>query len=78
MNVTLHNFEELNDNVAHLSATLTRLAQHQHVKSAAVHITTRDKNGWLEFITVVEYDTGGRFTFASIQRTPGAEVEFHS
>lgn len=34
--------------------------------------------GWLEWIVNIRYRTGSRLTFGCIQRTKGAEFEFHS
>jgi hypothetical protein len=38
----------------------------------------RKRDGWLEFLTVINYRDTGKLTLGCIQRKPGGEFEFHS
>ena len=61
--------------------SLQRLTLHgdpANVNSATLHISPRRPSGWLEYLLAVEWVSGGRITIGCIQRTVGAECEFHS
>ena len=72
------------DEWCHLfNAAVERAQRHQHVQHVIVHTATRgtgkgDPEGWLEFLLVIFYATGGRMTIGCIQRVPGGSFEFHS
>jgi hypothetical protein len=38
----------------------------------------RTSEGWLEWLLVYTFKTGGRMTVGAIQRTPDSPMEFHS
>lgn len=63
---------------AHLIAALSIIARHQHLSEAKVFVNKRTSEGWLEYIVVTKYATGGGMTIGVIQRRPGAEIECHS
>ena len=67
-----------NAETPHLIAALSIAARHQHLSEAKVFVSPRTSEGWLEYIVVTKYATGGGMTIGVIQRRPGAEIECHS
>ena len=63
-----------------LNACLIRAQRHLNKTGTKITLygTERDKSGWLEFSMSIEYPDGGRLFLGCIQRTVGAEPEFHS
>lgn len=63
-----------------LGKVLSRLAYHQHVATATVFVKPREPNGWLEYLLVIKYSTGGGMTIGCIMRdnAPDTKMEFHS
>lgn len=61
-----------------LRATLQRVAAHQNVDRVTIFCDARNSDGWLEFLTVINYRDTGKLTLGCIQRKPGGEFEFHS
>lgn len=80
--VTLHGVENLadadNEAVMLLRAALQRAQRHQNVAKATLYCDARNSEGWLEYVLVLAYTTGGKMTIGCIQRKPGDEFEFHS
>jgi len=68
-----------------LAAVFARVILHvPQAKTITIHASdrrptdARSDPGWLEWIIVYEYRDGGKLTVGAIQRTPGADYEFHS
>lgn len=58
---------------------IARMASGDRLCSATVYPNKRDKNGWLEWLLVYEFEGGSKLTVGAIQRhTQEDEVEFHS
>jgi hypothetical protein len=62
-----------------LVTVLARAAQHVHAaRFIHIHCSERLASGWLEWTIQISYKREGNLTIGAIQRTAGAEVEFHS
>lgn len=70
-----------------LAACFTRLARFAHnAKLARIVCEERvpaeapayKHPGWCEYLLYIEFTTGGSLTIGCLQRTIGAEIEFHS
>lgn len=63
---------------AMMQACIQRIARFQHIAEAKLICDERKATGWLEFTIVLKFASGAGLTIGAIQRTPGAEIEFHS
>ena len=61
-----------------LNASARVAARHENVESATLHLSPREKTGWLEYGLLLRYATGGKLYIGCIQRTPDSQPEFHS
>lgn len=61
-----------------LAEVLKRITYNHHTaKQITIACRERKSDGWLEYVVHVQYAQGS-MTIGAIQRTPGAEMEFHS
>jgi hypothetical protein len=82
VNITVHDSQDAEPKF--LGEVLTRLACHQHVEKADVFVNKRDTEGyrnplgWIEYLMVIVYTTGGKLTIGCLQRALGEQTEFHT
>ena len=80
MNIIIHNVEE--SEPAHLAACIERVKrwdpESKSVLTHEIHCNERKENGWAEYAVRLMYYNGQSLYAATIQREPGAQVEFHS
>ena len=80
--ITIHNYEVHEPEF--LAKVLHRASFHQDVYSIDVYCNERagklrsDPEGWCEYILRIEYRSGGKLTIGCIERSLGADMEFHS
>lgn len=71
--------EEANKEPEFLAKVLARAARHVGDRTViTIHPTTRTKEGWIEWVMVIQYYSAGKLYIACIERTKGAEMECHS
>lgn len=77
--VDIRNAEYINDDTLPLlKACLERAQSHRNVNQVTISMQGRDKDGWLEFQILYEYQDGGKLVVGALQRKPGEQFEFHS
>lgn len=82
MEITIHNVE-LAEQPA-LAKVLDRVTWHWRATKADIYCAPRadgsgyNPAGWLEYLLRMEYDDGGKLTIGCLERSAGAEMEFHS
>ena len=79
--VTIKNLEAVGNDaeaVGLLQACVARMAQYNRLENATLYVNERNKEGWLEYFMVMQYDDGGKLTVGALQRNTGMQFEFHS
>jgi hypothetical protein len=80
-NICIVNGAKIEIDVGMLYACLCKCSQqmcNSHYLTAEIFTNSREPSGWIEFGIVLRTATGSVFRIGAIQRTPGAEYEFHS
>ena len=81
MKVEIINFEESEPAMLQVCLERVRRWFGPMIKDSApceIHCNAREPSGWLQYVLKLTYPEGGQIWVAAIQRTVGAEVEFHS
>ena len=79
MNITITGIENVDTKDAKLLlATIERAQRFQSVRDATLQTSQRQTSGWLEYLLVLQLENNRSLTIGCIQRSLGAECEFHS
>jgi hypothetical protein len=74
--ITVHSYEDVD--LVHLQACLDHIKRFEEAYTAEVFVSSRNSDGWLEYIIRYEFPSSSKLTVGAIQRKPGMPVEFHS